>query len=139
MYKTASTIAAYEGRTEVNVEDVREAAQMALLHRQRRLPFQQTQMVTDQLDSVIEDHQNQNRNREPQNPQNNTEESGDSSEPDHIPNQMIVMKPRQTRQNHPTPNKMNTSKLVTRMTCHLSKLILRTEDQDRSLADAPTL
>jgi magnesium chelatase subunit D len=82
MYKTASTIAAYEGRTEVNVEDVREAALMALLHRQRRLPFQQTQMVTDQLDSIIEDHQNQNRNREPQNPQSNTEESEDSSEPD---------------------------------------------------------
>ena len=61
MYKTAITIAAYEGRTEVNTEDVREAAQMALLHRQRRLPFQQAQMVTDQLESIIEDHQTQRR------------------------------------------------------------------------------
>ena len=41
MYKTASTIAAYEGRTVVDVDDVREAALMALLHRQRRQPFQQ--------------------------------------------------------------------------------------------------
>ena len=31
MYKTASTIAAYDGRTEVDVDDVREAALLALL------------------------------------------------------------------------------------------------------------
>ena len=42
MYKTASTIAAYEGRIRVAPRDVREAAEMALLHRQRRQPFQQT-------------------------------------------------------------------------------------------------
>ena len=65
MYKTASTIAAYAGRTEVDVEDVREAAQMALLHRQRRQPFQQPHLVTEQLDNMLEDFQNQSRNREP--------------------------------------------------------------------------
>ena len=67
MYKTASTIAAYDDRTEVIVEDVREAALMALLHRQRRLPFQQPHLVTEQLDSMIEEHQNRSREREPQN------------------------------------------------------------------------
>ncbi len=67
MYKTASTIAAYDDRTEVIVEDVREAARMALLHRQRRLPFQQPHLVTEQLDSMIEEHQNRSREREPQN------------------------------------------------------------------------
>ena len=65
MYKTASTIAAYEGRTVVDVEDVREAALMALLHRQRRQPFQQPHLVTEQLDNMLEDFQNQQRNREP--------------------------------------------------------------------------
>ena len=80
MYKTASTIAAYEGRTEVNVEDVREAAQMALLHRQRRLPFQQPHLVTEQLDSMIEEHQN--RPREPQDP---SQDSGDRNENDSDP------------------------------------------------------
>ena len=64
MYKTASTIAAYEGRTVVDVEDVREAALMALLHRQRRQPFQQPHLVTEQLDNMLEDFQNQQRNRE---------------------------------------------------------------------------
>jgi magnesium chelatase subunit D len=79
MYKTASTIAAYEGRTEVTVEDVREAAQMALLHRQRRQPFQQPHLVTEQLDSMIEEYQNRSHNREPQ---NQSPDSDDSSEGD---------------------------------------------------------
>ena len=65
MYKTASTIAAYEGRTVVDVDDVREAALMALLHRQRRQPFQQPHLVTEQLDQILEEFQNQPRNREP--------------------------------------------------------------------------
>ena len=65
MYKTASTIAAYEGRTVVEVDDVREAALMALLHRQRRQPFQQPHLVTEQLDNMLDDFQNQQRDREP--------------------------------------------------------------------------
>ena len=80
MYKTASTIAAYEGRTEVNVEDVREAAQMALLHRQRRLPFQQPHLVTEQLDAMIDEHQN--RDREPQDqPQDSNDRNESDSDP----------------------------------------------------------
>ena len=66
MYKTASTIAAYDGRTEVDVEDVREAALLALLHRQRRQPFQQPHLVTEQLDNMLEDYQSQSHSREPQ-------------------------------------------------------------------------
>ena len=66
MYKTASTIAAYDGRTEVDVEDVREAALLALLHRQRRQPFQQPHLVTEQLDNMLEEYQSQSHNREPQ-------------------------------------------------------------------------
>ena len=68
MYKTAGTIAAYEGRTKVTVEDVRQAAKLALLHRQRRQPFQQPQMVTENLDSMIDELQNQPRQREPSDP-----------------------------------------------------------------------
>ena len=63
MYKTAATIAAYENRTEVNPEDVREAANLALLHRQRRQPFQQPNLATDQLDSMVDDFQSQDRQR----------------------------------------------------------------------------
>ena len=85
MYKTASTIAAYEGRTVVDVYDVREAALMALLHRQRRQPFQQPHLVTEQLDNMLEDFQNQQRNREPSaNDETPPDDPGDDSdrEPD---------------------------------------------------------
>ena len=82
MYKTASTIAAYEGRTQVSVEDVREAAQMALLHRQRRQPFQQPHLVTDQLDSMLDEYQNRAQNREPHDQDSSSnEDSGDDSDP----------------------------------------------------------
>ncbi len=86
MYKTASTIAAYDGRTEVNVEDVREAAQMALLHRQRRQPFQQPHLVTEQLDSMLEEFQNQSRSREPAD--NSLSQSQDRSEEDSEPSDL---------------------------------------------------
>ena len=87
MYKTASTIAAYEGRTRVSVEDVREAAEMALLHRQRRQPFQQPHLVTEQLDSLIDDHQSPPRQREPEaeQAQSPADQGGDDSDPPDLP------------------------------------------------------
>ncbi|HEY3117879.1 MAG TPA: putative cobaltochelatase [Chloroflexota bacterium] len=42
MYKTAMTHAAYRGRTEVNLDDIRVAAMLALPHRRRRQPFDDT-------------------------------------------------------------------------------------------------
>ena len=81
MYKTAATIAAYEDRTEVNAEDVREAAKMALLHRQRRQPFQQPNLSTDQLDSMVDDFQGQDHQREPQDSSQNDDQGEGDSEP----------------------------------------------------------
>ncbi|CAI8018432.1 Uncharacterized protein Rv2850c [Geodia barretti] len=85
MYKTASTIAAYEGRTVVDVEDVREAALMALLHRQRRQPFQQPHLVTEQLDNMLDDFQNQQRDREPSNDQDSGNDDPGDSDSDREP------------------------------------------------------
>ena len=82
MYKTASTIAAYEGRDQVVAEDVREAAEMALLHRQRRQPFQQPHLVTEQLDSMIDEFQNRPHDREPQDQDNSQSEEQDDGDPD---------------------------------------------------------
>ena len=82
MYKTASTIAAYEGREQVVAEDVREAAEMALLHRQRRQPFQQPHLVTEQLDSMIDEFQNRPQDREPQDQDNSQSEEQDDGDPD---------------------------------------------------------
>ena len=82
MYKTASTIAAYEGRDKVLAEDVREAAEMALLHRQRRQPFQQPHLVTEQLDQMMDEFQNRPQNREPQDQENSQAEEQDDGDPD---------------------------------------------------------
>ena len=82
MYKTASTIAAYEGRDHVLADDVREAAEMALLHRQRRQPFQQPHLVTEQLDSMIDEFQNRPHDREPQDQDNSQSEEQDDGDPD---------------------------------------------------------
>ncbi|MCH7738396.1 MAG: putative cobaltochelatase [Chloroflexi bacterium] len=81
MYKTAATIAAYEDRTEVNAEDVREAAMLALLHRQRRQPFQQPNLNTEQLDSMVEEFQGQDRQREPSDSSQNDDQGEGDSEP----------------------------------------------------------
>ena len=81
MYKTASTIAAYEGRTDVTAEGVREAAQLALLHRQRRQPFQQPHLATEQLDSMVQDFQNQQNQREPSDQDSDPPEGSDDAEP----------------------------------------------------------
>jgi magnesium chelatase subunit D len=82
MYKTAMTIAAYEGRTDVGVEDVREAAELALLHRQRRQPFQQPHLVTEQLDAMIEEYQNRPRDREPDDRDSSQSEDRREDDPD---------------------------------------------------------
>ena len=85
MYKTAATIAAYEGRESVTAEDVREAAAMALLHRQRRQPFQQPRLETGQLDSMIDDFQNRPHDREPSDGDGAAPGEPDDGEPDSSP------------------------------------------------------
>ena len=79
MYKTATTIAAYEDRRDVTADDVREAAFLALLHRQRRQPFQQPELVTEQLDNMIEEFQQRNNQREPH---DSTGDDGDQGDAD---------------------------------------------------------
>ena len=59
MYKTAVTLAAYAGRTRVNEEDIRDAAELALLHRRRRQPFEQPRMDPGDLDRSIDNHRQQ--------------------------------------------------------------------------------
>ena len=82
MYKTASTIAAYEGRTEASAEDVKEAAVLALLHRQRRQPFQQPHLVTEQLDSMVQEFQDRQQQRESHEQETAEPEDMDEGEPD---------------------------------------------------------
>lgn len=54
MLKTAMTIAAYNGRTEVQIEDVIGAAKLVLPHRMRRRPFEEAEFDLSKLSGLIE-------------------------------------------------------------------------------------
>ena len=55
MYKTATTLAAYAERTRVDEGHVRDAAELALLHRRRRQPFEQPGLDPRDLDRAIQE------------------------------------------------------------------------------------
>lgn len=55
IYKAAQTLAAYEGRTSVIPDDVLRVAEMALLHRMRRQPFDDPDMNSERLREMAQD------------------------------------------------------------------------------------
>ncbi len=57
IYKTARTLAALKDRQRVIPEDIKEAARFALLHRQRRQPFDKAYLHQDQLEKSVENWQ----------------------------------------------------------------------------------
>lgn len=64
MMKTAITLAAFNGRTEVLEEDVKEAAELVLSHRMRRKPFDSHSDKQDKLDESIEKQREKQREKE---------------------------------------------------------------------------
>jgi magnesium chelatase subunit D len=79
MYKTACTLAAFKGKTKVNEEDIKEAAELVLPHRHRRQPFEEPQMEQQQVQNSI-DQWNKDKQQQPQ-------ESDNSQSPDDSPNE----------------------------------------------------
>jgi len=77
IYKTACTIAAFSGRTEVTEEDVREAAELALPHRLHRQPFEEPKQEQQQIQDSI---QRWRQNQEKQSPPENDSPPDDSSD-----------------------------------------------------------
>ncbi|MGD6932700.1 MAG: putative cobaltochelatase [Candidatus Bathyarchaeia archaeon] len=79
MYKTACTLAAFNGRTEVIEEDIKEAAELVLPHRHRRQPFEEPNLEQQQIqDSVQKWRQNKQTSQsqpetEPENPENSSD------------------------------------------------------------------
>ena len=55
IYKAAQTLAAYEGRTSVITDDVLRVAEMALMHRMRRQPFDDPDMNSERLQEMAQD------------------------------------------------------------------------------------
>lgn len=56
MARTATALAAWDGRTEVIAEDVRQAALLALPHRRRRNPFDAPGLDEQKLDDTLEEN-----------------------------------------------------------------------------------
>jgi len=68
--RAAKTIAAYNSRRKVIGRDIKEAAELVLPHRMRRLPFEEPKPITDKIEALI-------RKREVS-PQANEEQEDDS-------------------------------------------------------------
>ncbi|MFA5238063.1 MAG: magnesium chelatase subunit D family protein, partial [Methanoregula sp.] len=74
MAKTAATIAAYNNRTDVSEEDVREAAALVLAHRMRRRPFSEQQMDKQKMEQSIQ--KSQKERQQPQAGHNHPHDQG---------------------------------------------------------------
>ncbi|MFD9080394.1 putative cobaltochelatase [Streptomyces erythrochromogenes] len=78
MARTATTLAAWAGRTTVLKEDVRQAALLALPHRRRRNPFDAPGLDEDKLDEILD----QFPDEEPQDEPDPDPDPGTDPEPD---------------------------------------------------------
>ena len=65
MVKTASAIAAFHGRAEVNEDDVREAAELVYPHRMKQKPFDQSSSE-DKINDAVDDNQPKEQERQEQ-------------------------------------------------------------------------
>ncbi|MDY6912389.1 MAG: putative cobaltochelatase [Chloroflexota bacterium] len=78
MHKTAITIAAFHGRTTVNEHDISEAAELSLLHRRRRQPFEDAQFDSKQLQkSIVKWKETQEREETQATEEGDAEEASD--------------------------------------------------------------
>ncbi|WP_420154695.1 magnesium chelatase subunit D family protein [Siphonobacter sp.] len=53
LYKTAITLAAFEGRMEVHAADIKRAAELVLPHRRRKKPFESPSFHSSELDDLM--------------------------------------------------------------------------------------
>jgi magnesium chelatase subunit D len=75
MYKTACTIAAFNSRIDVTEQDVKEAAELVLPHRQRRQPFQEPNLEQNKIQESIQKWDQNQQKHEPK-----TEQSSSSND-----------------------------------------------------------
>ncbi len=76
MHKAARALAALDGRDVVSAEDVRDAAALALPHRRRRKPFEQSGLDHDRLDALTQQQQQRTQPPPP------TADTGETTEPE---------------------------------------------------------
>ena len=54
MMKTSKALAAYAGRKEVNEDDIKRAAELVLVHRMRKSPFDNEQLDRNRIEESID-------------------------------------------------------------------------------------
>ncbi|OPY50727.1 MAG: von Willebrand factor type A domain protein [Methanosaeta sp. PtaU1.Bin112] len=67
--RTAKTIAAFDGRTEVNGEDVKKAMELALAHRMRSRPFEPPTLNKEKLEKSMAQNQPEHQHQHQENKQ----------------------------------------------------------------------
>ncbi|MEA1907339.1 MAG: putative cobaltochelatase [Euryarchaeota archaeon] len=72
--RTAKTIAAFDNRTEVTLNDIKEAMELALPHRMRRKPFEPPELDTEKLDEMM-DEKEREKEKDEQEEQQKEDES----------------------------------------------------------------
>ncbi|WP_372406730.1 putative cobaltochelatase [Streptomyces luteireticuli] len=82
--RTATALAAWDGRTDVVTEDVRQAALLALPHRRRRAPFDAPGLDEAKLDEILSQFEDEDDDPEPEGPEDSgPEDNGpDDNGPD---------------------------------------------------------
>lgn len=78
--RTAKTIAAFDGRNTVTLDDIKEAMELALPHRMRRKPFEPPSLDTEKLDDVISDKKKQHEDKKEENKQQQRKEGEEKRE-----------------------------------------------------------
>jgi magnesium chelatase subunit D len=79
--RTARTIAAYNRRKSVNEQDIKEAAELVLPHRVRRLPFEEPKPVTQRVRAILREKKRAGKNKKAS---SESETSGDDEESDYF-------------------------------------------------------
>ncbi len=82
MMKTAATIAACNNRTEVNDDDIREAAALVLPHRMRRRPFSEQKMDKPKMEQSIQKSQNERQQPQHEHEHPHNQQPQESRAPD---------------------------------------------------------
>jgi len=83
MMKASITLAAFNGRTDVREEDVKEAAELVLSHRMRRKPFDSHSDKQDKLDESIENHREKQKEKEKNKQEQQKQERKENPEKPH--------------------------------------------------------
>lgn len=78
--RTAKTIAAFDGRNNVTLDDIKEAMELALPHRMRRKPFEPPSLDTEKLDEIMSDTKKQHEKEKEANKQQQRKEREEKRE-----------------------------------------------------------